>query len=188
MRGTPNKSLSYDEMLFLSLYEKYLGTRYQLREDNRDRDNISRDHIQAQKIGYTLTLQGILNKYCFSWNRRGPFSSKFQEMLIGLDSRPELLESYYNNDAQKALTELLPECILTTVHETSDGLNKYMSENKDEDALELLGSLLYIGTTVLPGQDFAQVNAELQWRKSTFNDISKNYLAWEYLHELNLIT
>lgn len=179
--------LSYDERLLLAAYEKILGNTYKFQDANRDAEHISRDHLQAQKIGYVLCQLKLLTNYSFSWNKRGPFSSKFQELLIGLDAKPSSVNSFYEGNAQQALNNLLPECLMIMLDKVGQVFNNYIDQDNITDDLELLGSLLYIGATVLPGQSFEQVNIELQTRKPGFEDDKRNLRAWTCLHESNLI-
>ncbi len=185
--------LNYDERLFLLTYNYILQNRYKFQDSNRDAENISRDHVQAQKIGYVLYCLQLLNDYCFSWNKRGPFSSRFQELLTGLDAKSSLIDRFYDNTTQESLDELLPDCLKAMLDQVSEVFRNYIDQHKNEDAnsitdnLELLGSLLYIDVTVLPGQGFEQVNKELQARKSTFGDVQKNRDAWNCLNDAGLI-
>lgn len=187
----PITDLNYDERLFLLTYRYVLQRDYQFQDSNRDAENISIDHVQAQKVGYTLDRLKLLNTYCFSWNRRGPFSGKFQELLSGLGAKAELVARFYreNQDPLKALGELLPECLLVSLERVGRAFSSYICQNGDPaDDLELLGSLLYIGTTVLPGRGFDQVNQELQVRKSSFGNEQQNLKAWNCLADVGLIT
>lgn len=187
----PITDLNYDERLFLLTYRYVLQKDYQFQDSNRDAENISIDHVQAQKIGYTLDQLKLLNTYCFSWNRRGPFSGKFQELLSGLDAKAELVSRFYreNQDPLEALRELLPACLLAPLSRVGQAFSNYIRQNGNPaDDLELLGSLLYIGTTVLPGRDFEQVNRELQVRKSSFENEEQNSEAWNCLTDVGLIT
>lgn len=180
--------LNYDERLFLLSYKQFVRDPYQFRDSNRDSENISNDHVQAQKVGYALNCLQLLNDYCFSWNKRGPFSSKFQELLTGLDAKASLVEQFYNETSQEDLSDLLPECLKTMLDQASQAFSEYIRrDGNTTDDLELLGSLLYIGTTVLPGQNFEQVNHELQIRKSAFKDNDKNREAWSCLNRAGLI-
>lgn len=181
--------LSYDERLFLLSYKSIVRKEYQFQDTNRDTENISLDHVQAQKIGYTLCRLQLMNNYCFSWNKRGPFSSKFQELLTGLDAKSALVEQFYKESGQESLEELLPGCLTDMLDQVGQAFHAYTSgDSNTTDDLELLGSLLYICTTVLPGQDFDQVNSELQSRKSTFTDREKNLKAWDCLNSAGLIS
>ncbi|MBD5117570.1 MAG: hypothetical protein HDT37_00325 [Clostridiales bacterium] len=187
----PITELNYDERLFLLTYRHVLQNDYQFQDSNRDAENISIDHVQAQKIGYTLSRLKLLNTYCFTWNRRGPFSGKFQELLSGLDSKADLVARYYqeNQETLKSLAELLPACLLAPLDRVGQVFSDYIRQNDNPaDDLELLGSLLYIGTTVLPGRDFDQVNRELQIRKSSFGNEQQNLEAWNCLASVGLIT
>lgn len=187
----PITDLNYDERLFLLTYKYVLQKDYQFQDSNRDAENISIDHVQAQKVGYALDRLKLLNTYCFSWNRRGPFSGKFQELLSGLDAKAELVARFYreNQNPLEALRELLPACLLAPLSRVGQAFSNYICQNGNPaDDLELLGSLLYIGTTVLPGRDFEQVNRELQVRKSSFENEEQNLEAWNCLTDVGLIT
>lgn len=187
----PITDLNYDERLFLLTYKYVLQKDYQFQDSNRDAENISIDHVQAQKVGYALDRLKLLNTYCFSWNRRGPFSGKFQELLSGLDAKAELVARFYreNQNPLEALRELLPACLLAPLSRVGQAFSNYIGQNGNPaDDLELLGSLLYIGTTVLPGRDFEQVNRELQVRKSSFENKEQNLEAWNCLTDVGLIT
>lgn len=187
----PITDLNYDERLFLLTYKYVLQKDYQFQDSNRDAENISIDHVQAQKVGYALDRLKLLNTYCFSWNRRGPFSGKFQELLSGLDAKAELVARFYreNQNPLEALRELLPACLLAPLSRVGQAFSNYIRQNGNPaDDLELLGSLLYIGTTVLPGRDFEQVNRELQVRKSSFENKEQNLEAWNCLTDVGLIT
>lgn len=187
----PITDLNYDERLFLLTYKYVLQKDYQFQDSNRDAENISIDHVQAQKVGYALDRLKLLNTYCFSWNRRGPFSGKFQELLSGLDTKAELVARFYreNQNPLEALRELLPACLLAPLSRVGQAFSNYIGQNGNPaDDLELLGSLLYIGTTVLPGRDFEQVNRELQVRKSSFENEEQNLEAWNCLTDVGLIT
>lgn len=182
--------LSYDERLFLLAYDHILRGRYKFQDTNRDAENISRDHVQAQKIGYVLCCLRLLNDYCFSWNKKGPFSSKFQEVLIGLDAKASLVDRFYDDTTQNSLNELLPECLKTMLDQVGEVFHSYIDQYESSsitDNLELLGSLLYIGVTVFPGQGFDQVNKELQHRKSAFGNTDMNFEAWNCLNSAGLI-
>lgn len=189
--------LSYDEQLFLATYRKALGIEYSLNENNRDADNISVDHIQAQKIGYLLNAGKLLPDYCFNWNVRGPFSSKFQELLFDLDSKKELVNGFYvqyNVDSESVFDSLLPPCLKEQLDKLIEAVSGFVSSGNTEeskahlsDNLEILGSLLYIAAVILPGKDFKCVNNELKCRKKSFNDEAINERAWKSLAQAELL-
>ncbi len=187
----PITQLDYDERLFLLTYKHVLQNNYQFQDSNQDAKNISKEHVQAQEIGYTLSRLRLLDTYCFSWNRRGPFSGKFQELLSGLDAKADVVARFYqeNQETLKSLEELLPTCLLAPLERVGQAFSDFIRQNGNPaDDLELLGSLLYIGTTVLPGRDFNQVNRELQVRKASFGNEQQNLKAWNCLVDVGLIT
>lgn len=195
MSNVAATSLSYDEQLFLATYQNALGNEYKFDDKRRDNDHISQDHIQGQKIGYFLNTIQLLPGYCFNWNRRGPFSAKFQELLVDLDSKEDLVCQFYINDTQEVLHQLLPDCLFARLDALSKSVLSFVNQEQQTDDrtgltdnLELLGSLLYIATTVLPGQDYDSVHRELKARKESFNDRAKNKRAWNCLQRVNFVS
>lgn len=197
-------TLSYDEQLFLLAFQSFLNRKYQLDSKNRSADQISRDHIQAQKIGYFLNSIRLLPNYCFNWNQRGPFSARFQGLLSDLDAKSEAVQEFYNSHSPDEINKLLPECLSSQLSILKGSISTFLNQERDKtkdqnttrfdeqvfltDNLELLGSLLYVAKTVIPGQDYSYISKELTNRKASFCDEDKNLRAWNCLLDTKLIS
>lgn len=198
MRDFPDYELNYDEQLFLAAYRRALGFDYSLNEENRYAHHISVDHMQGQKIGYFLSANGFLPGFCFNWNVRGPFSAKFQDLLLDIDSKKDFVVGFYaqyDADPESVFDRLLPKCLKEPLFRWADAVYKFVRSDSSDNAnaqistnLEILASLLYIATVIFPTHDFQCSNDELMCRRKSFNDTAKNKRAWEALKQTDLLS
>ena len=188
--------LNYSEKMFLALYKELYGKQYICDKKSKlAHDTIVAGHLQAQKAIYLFSQCNILiGEYGFIWDKRGPFSSELQEFLKGLDSRPDEVKNYYesyNANADAGVRMLLTEKQILRMRTVSRRLKEYLFVEDDDRRsrnCELLGSLVYLSQTVLPGRSFDAVNNELTRRKGYLNDNEFNEKVWKVLRTAKLLS
>lgn len=181
------QKLSVQEEIILAIYRLLYDVPYDCKPDLDDK-KMNPVHINAQKADFFFSkLMLPVGDYGFSWNNRGPYSALLQSDLHSLDEKQELINNYYRNwdtDKEAKLNDLFT---LWQINKAKWAAEAVRDVVKGNNGGELLGSLLFISTTVLPGCEFAQVNQELQRRKEIFPCIEDNLKAWKSLQRLNLV-
>lgn len=181
------KKLSVHEEVILALYMELYGQSYDCHAVVGE-DGINIVHVDAQKANFIFSEMLVpAGDYGFCWNHRGPYSERLQIQLRELDQKEELVRQYCSEFAENPKQKL--NALFTRGQQAK--IAKVVAEMREvaqeERGGELLGSLLYIGRTVLPGRGFEQVNCELQRRKDYFQNTEKNKKAWETLQRLDLV-
>lgn len=188
--------LNYSEKMFLALYKELYGKQYVCdKESKLTNDTIVVEHLQAQKATYLLLQCNILiGDYDFVWDKRGPFSAELQELLKGLDMKPKDVKRFYklyNANTDAGLKLLLTEKQILRTRTLINRLKDYLyveDDNKRSLNCELIGSLVYLSQTVLPGRSFDEVNNELTRRKGYLNDNAFNEKVWKVLRAADLLS
>ena len=185
-----DNELSYQEMMILSLYRKLFGKCYDCEEACTNNQGIIQKHIDAQKVGFIFCVLGIpVGDYNFSWDLAGPYSSTLQNILREVDKKGKEVREFYKDNDDVILRDLLNnDYQISLINKMCGALGQ--SVQKDEKGAELLGSLLYISSKVMPFYGLSRVKKELIRRKNFFGDtdyISKIDKAWEQLEELGLV-
>jgi hypothetical protein len=179
-RFMPN--LTFNQRTVVDLYPQFYGNSY---PEQLHQEDVTRVHINAQKMCYLLKKVGIdVGNYGYSWNFHGPFSPGLLVLLHSLDSQEEDVQYYCDNpehpatfsdDEQEKVTSLI------------QNLHLAEHENDRSSWMELLGSLVFLSHSVLPGEDFANVVQELKSRKPQFSNDNENREAWDVLKTANLL-
>lgn len=179
--------LEVHEEVILALYEMLYGKQYDCIPTHSE-NGVNLNHVNAQKASYIFSEMMVpTGDYGFCWNHIGPYSEQLQNHLRALDRKPELVKEYYNQfdqNYEEKLNELFTRGQIQKIKRTAAAMKEIVN---NETGGELLGSLLYISRTVLPGREFDKVNSELQKRKSYFSNNSVNEEAWKALGELDLV-
>lgn len=180
------KKLEVQEEVILALYQMFYDKPYDCTPPLEG--GINRIHVNAQKASYIFSEMMVpTGGYGFCWNHLGPYSEQLQNHLRVLDGKPELVGEYYdqfNQNREEKLNDLFTRGQIQKIKRTAAVMKEVVN---DEVGGELVGSLLYISRTVLPGREFDKVNFELQKRKDYFSDDSINKQAWKALAELDLV-
>ena len=184
---TTKEKLSVQEEVILAIYHLLYGKAYDC-SPKLDADHKNPVHINAQKADFFFSQMMLpVGDYGFSWNYRGPYSAALQSELRILDEKATLVSEYYQDwDARKdvKLGEIFTQRQMKRAKDAAEQVKEITSQEKGG---ELLGSLLYISTAVLPGYGFERVNEELQRRKEAFPDSEVNLRAWKSLEALHLV-
>ena len=180
-------SLNVHEEVILALYQLLYDEPYDC-NPVLDAGEPNPIHVKAQKADFIFSeLRIPVGDYGFSWNHHGPYSELLQNHLRELDHKPELVQSYYT-DFQSNREIMLAKLFTTVQKKKIEEASSLMKEVAKTDwGGELLGSLLYISRSILPGRGFNELNMELKRRKSYFSNDDDNYRAWENLVKLNLV-
>lgn len=182
------EKLSVQEEVILALYSELYNRPYDCHSEPGP-DGFNVVHVDAQKASFIFSEMMVpAGNYGFYWNHRGPYSEQLQNQLHALDEKEVLIEQYYSDFAvnrKKKLDSLFTRGQQKKISRVATGMREIAQDDKGG---ELLGSLLYIGRTVMPGRGFEQVNCELQRRKDYFQDTDKNKRAWEALQKLDLVS
>lgn len=175
-------NLTFNQRTVVDLYPQFYESSY---PEQLSQGDVTRVHINAQKMCYLLKKIGInIGDYSYSWNFHGPFSPGLLVLLHSLDAQKENVQSYcdctehpaiFSNDDQEKISSLIQNLRL-----------KEHSGNRS-NWMELLGSLVFLSHSVLPGEDFANVTKELKNRKPQFDDDVRNREAWDVLKSANLL-
>ena len=186
--ASTQKKLSVQEEVILALYRMLYGKPYDCHPAIGE-DGINAVHVNAQKASFLFSEMMVpAGNYGFCWNHRGPYSERLQGDLRLLDQKEDLIRQYYSEfdeNPQEKLDALFNCGQQEKIERASDAAREIVREEKGG---ELLGSLLYIGRTVLPGRSFEQVNDELQLRKEYFDNPEQSKRAWRALQELDLVS
>ena len=183
--------LTFDERALLTAYRRFYGENYPAK-DGANTDA----HVQAQKMCFLLSLHGVsVGDFGYSWNYHGPYSAGLQSQLRALDQHADLVSEFY--DAHQ------DECVLFSDSNEADALFTIKQKSLIDELSrslkipecgeekrkwsELLGSITFLGRSVLPGADFSMVNSELQKRKPQYNDSNYNYSAWTLLEKIGIL-
>lgn len=175
-------NLTFNQRTVVDLYSQFYESSY---PEQLSQGDVTRVHINAQKMCYLLKKIGInVGDYSYSWNFHGPFSPGLSVLLHSLDAQEENVQNYcdgrehpaiFSNDDQQKIASLIQNLRLK---EHDCDRSKWM---------ELLGSLAFISHSVLPGEDFANVEKVLKSRKPQFADDAQNREAWEVLKSASLL-
>lgn len=175
------KRLNYDQKLTLAAYQYFFGNHYAISSG----DSTTNNHVAAQKMCYLLKMAGIrIGDFEFTWNTKGPYSATYQALLRTLDRNQTEVAEFYE--------KTFAEC--SVYHKKEEEIKKLRKklevDKHDSDYVkwvERLGSLAYIATTMLPGEDFSLINTRLIQKKDVFNNSKTNRHAWNLLKKANVI-
>lgn len=182
------KKLSVQEEVILSLYMELYDQPYDC-HPLMGSDGINMVHVNAQKANFIFSEMMVpAGGYGFCWNHHGPYSELLQVHLRALDQKEELVQQYCSEFMANRKQKLDALYTRGQQGKIARGIAEMQEIAREEKGGELLGSLLYIGKTVLPGRGFEQVNCELQRRKDYFQDTDKSRKAWETLQRLDLVS
>lgn len=181
------KKLNVQEEVILTLYMELYGRLYDCHPVVED-GQVNIMHVDAQKASFIFSEMMVpAGNYGFCWNHLGPYSERLQIQLRVMDQKQELVQQYcseFIKNRKQKLNALFTRGQQEKIAKVATELREVAQEDRGG---ELLGSLLYIARTVLPGRGFEQVNCELQRRKDYFQDTEKNRRAWETLQRLDLV-
>jgi len=186
--STAERQLGVQEEVILALYMMLYKKPYNCAGMPRQQDGVNIIHVNAQKAIFIFSEMMVpAGDYGFCWNHQGPYSEQLQIQLRALDGKPELVQKYCNEFAENPDEKL--EVLFTRgqrlkIKNVAAGMSEIATE---ELGGELLGSLLYISRTVMPGSGFDSVNSELQLRKTSFPNQEVNKKAWDALGKLDLV-
>lgn len=183
--------LTFDERAILAAYQRFYGENYPA-IDGQNTDA----HIKAQKMCFLLSVRGVnVGDFGYSWNYHGPYSAGLQSLLRALDQHSGLVSEFYDahqdeymlfSDSNKAgtLFSIKQKELIDTL---SSSLKITECGEDKRKWSELLGSITFLGRSVLPGADFEMVNNELKKRKPQYNDNDYNYSAWTLLESTGIL-
>ncbi len=185
---TAEKRLGVQEEVILALYMMLYKEPYHCAGRPRPHDEVNMIHVNAQKAIFIFSEMMVpAGDYGFCWNHQGPYSEQLQIQLRALDGKPKLVQEYCDEFAKnpdEKLEVLFTRGQILKIKNVAVGMSEVA---KGEMGGELLGSLLYISRTVMPGSGFDRVNSELQLRKTSFPDQKVNRKAWDALEKLDLV-
>lgn len=171
--------LSSEEKRILTAYREFFGEDYTPSDHNTDL------HVQAHKMCYLLKRFNCnIVSTGYVWNTYGPFSIYLQEILKDLDQNVELLKTFYKDNYDPEL--VLDPDILSGIQKLRNGLEIIDNQNDSRHWVELLASLSFLASTVLPASDFKTINSELKARKTSYMDDAENRKAWSLLKGLSI--
>lgn len=184
-------NLIFEQKAFLALYKRFYGQSYPaVIQGNTD------VHVQAQKMGYLLSLVSIfIGDYGYLWDTYGPCSAALQDDLRFLDSHPEKVAEFYDEYPSDDRL-FVPDGESGGFFSQSQGemvdhiVKKLKIREHQEDIREwseLLGSLAFLSNCNMPGAPFAKVNDALALKKAQNNDTAINRTAWKALMAVNMI-
>lgn len=183
--------LTFDERALLTAYRRFYGEKYPAK-DGTNTDA----HVQAQKMCFLLSLRGVnIGDFGYSWNYHGPYSAGLQSQLRALDQHADLVGEFYDShldesvffsDSNEAGT-LFTVKQKNLIDELSSSLKMPECGEEKRKWSELLGSITFLGSSVLPGADFTMINSELKKRKPQYNDNDYNYKAWTLLEKVGIL-
>lgn len=182
-----SERLDVQDEVILSLYRLLYEEDYDCTHEKKG--SVNPVHLNAQKAEYIFSeLMIPVGEYGFCWNHYGPYSEELQNRLHALDQKKELVKDYYDHfhgNENEYLHSLFSSGQTQRIKNASDALRELA---QSRDGSELLGSLIYLGRTVLPGREFESVNSQLRLRKEHFTDDSFNKKAWDKLAALKLVS
>lgn len=182
------RQLGVQEEVILALYMMLYNEPYNCTGKQRQQDGVNMIHVNAQKAIFIFSEMMVpAGDYGFCWNHQGPYSEQLQIQLRALDGKPKLVQKYYDEFAKNPdvkLEMLFTRGQILKIKNVAAGMSEI---TKGELGGELLGSLLYISRTVMPGSGFDSVNSELQLRKTSFPNQEVNKKAWDALGKLDLV-
>lgn len=174
--------LNYEQQKTLAVYETFFDQQYIV---NCNNDQHTNEHVTTQKMVYLLQVAGIpIGDYDFSWNFKGPFSPGLLANLREIDSNADEVEIFYAENHQNPILSKELKKEILNIREMLE-LEKYKSCLLRW--VELLGSLLYLSRSMLPGANYELVNQRLVAYKSDYCDFDENRRAWEALQAANLL-
>lgn len=192
-------SLSFDEKVILTLYQKFYAEEYPAPANARqigEPERMTDEHVKAQKMCYLLNLSGIcVGGFNYTWNTYGPYSPGLQAELRELDRKHDLVRDYYDLRLSDAVifsdedeNSLFWSSDQESIKQLVDALEIPEDGAAVRDWMELLGSMAYISQNVFPHGQFAWVNEELVSRKHQYNDEEANKKAWNILLGAHLLS
>lgn len=174
--------LNYGQQKTLAAYETFFNQQYIA---NCDNDQHTDEHIITQKMVYLLQVAGIpIGDYDFSWNFKGPFSPGLLANLRDIDRNSDEVEIFYAENHQNPI---LPKELKQEILKIRAMLELERYKFCLLHWVELLGSLLYLSRSMLPGANYELVNKKLMAYKNDYCNSDENHRAWKALQAANLL-
>lgn len=197
--------LSFQEQRFLVLYRKFYGSNYPaLTEDNTNA------HVKAQKMCYLLSLKNVdVGKSGFVWDKYGPYSENIQNLVRELDKKGDEVRAFYERypdddvsnelffSDQPSKESLFRKCDGEKIEKMRQELGIQADDDKRDENddtpvrrwTELLGTIVYISQSMLPGADKEQLDNKLvRIKKKYRDDYDLREKAFRILGETGLLT
>ena len=183
--------LSVSEKIFLALYFKVLGKKYEA-NDSKTEDGIMITHLLGNKVMFPFTQYHVPGvDYYFEWDKRGPHSEELKQMMKRLDNedKKSAIESFYKNDnSMDIFSDFQKNRIVffcETIKELVD-FKKYKEKGVIHN-MEMFSSMLFLSHTDMSGYGFEDVYKKLIELKKWKEERDLACRVWDILNSLQLV-